>query len=63
MPYKTIEDGDKDEIVRTLKHHPVAASMDFFKSFMTYKEVEFWFNNVSQYIFVTAYFNKDFTLW
>ncbi|KAL0006662.1 hypothetical protein SO802_008164, partial [Lithocarpus litseifolius] len=39
-PYrsKTIEDGDKDEVVRTLKHHPVAASMDLFKSFMTYKE-------------------------
>lgn len=54
MPYKTIEDGDKDEVVRTLKHHPVAASMDLFKSFMTYKEVEFWFNNVSQYVFVTA---------
>ncbi|KAL0006651.1 hypothetical protein SO802_008153 [Lithocarpus litseifolius] len=38
MPYKTIEDGDKDEVVRTLKHHPVAASMDLLKSFMTYKE-------------------------
>ena len=54
MSYKTIKDGDKDEIVRTLKHHPVAASMDLFKSFSYYKEVKFWFNNVSHHIFVTA---------